>query len=70
MPKLACFRTKHAEIYAFFRVNFHFCRIRACVKELTNIICVLMMIVKSQKCLFRGLVRQLMMMMMDMMSYI
>ena len=30
MPKLACFRTKHAEIYAFFRV-------RACVKELTNV---------------------------------
>ena len=65
---MASLRTKHAEINAFFRVNF--CLIRACVKELTNIMCVLMMIVKSQKCLFRGLVRQLMMMMMDMMSYI
>ena len=37
MPKLACFRTKHAEIYAFFWVSFHFCLIHACVIELTYI---------------------------------
>ena len=37
MHKLAPFRVKNAEIYAFLGVNFHFCLIHACVKELTNI---------------------------------
>ena len=35
VPTFAYFRAKHAKIYAFFRVNFHFCRIR--VNELTDI---------------------------------
>ena len=30
MPKLASFRTKHAEIYAYFRVKFHFSDTRLC----------------------------------------
>ena len=30
MPKLASFRTKHTEIYAYFRVNFYFTDTRLC----------------------------------------